>query len=200
MKIILIGATGTIGKEVASKLKKLDHEVLLVGRSSGDYRVNIEDPSSIEALYKDIGGFDALANASGEVAFSPLEKLTSQQWQSSLQSKLMGQINLVQKALPYIREKGSFTLVSGILSDQPIMAGTVATTINRAIEGFVTAAACELPKSLRINVISPNLLKESQNKYGAFFPGFVPVSGELVAEAYVKSILGVQTGQTFRVL
>ena len=94
---------------------------------------------------------------------------------------------------------GSITLISGILSEEPINWGVSATTINGAIEHFVKAAACELPKGLRINVVSPTVLTESMDKYADFFPGFVPVPAAKVALAYQKSVLGVQTGQVFKV-
>lgn len=199
MKIILIGSNGTVGSKVGQALKEFGHQVIPVGKRSGDFQVDIANPASVRELYQKIGEFDAVANASGDVAFAPLEQLGAEQWALSLGSKLMGQINLVQQALPFIRTGGSFTLVSGILSEEPIRAGVAATVVNRAIEGFAMAAACELPRSLRINVISPTMLEESKDAYGAFFSGFKPVSGIEVAQAYVKAISGIQTGKTFRV-
>lgn len=198
MKIIVVGATGTIGKLVSQTLEQSGHQVFKVGKTSGDYQVNMEDAASVRALYKKIGSFDAVVNASGDVAFAPLTELTREQWLHSLNSKLLGQINLVQEAIPFINEKGSFTLVSGIISDQPISQGTIATTVNRAVEGFVVAAACELPKSLRINVVSPTMLEEAAESYGPFFPGFQPVAGKIVAETFKKSVMGIQTGQIFK--
>ncbi|HVJ66071.1 MAG TPA: short chain dehydrogenase [Bdellovibrionota bacterium] len=198
-KIVVIGAEGTIGKKVTQTLEGLGHEVIRVGKSRGQHQVKIEDRNSVKALFEKIGAFDAVVNAAGDVAFAPFEKLGTNEWNLSLSSKLMGQVHLVQEALPYIREKGSFTLVSGILSEAPIFAGVAASTVNRAIEGFVMAAAAELPKGLRINVVSPTVLVESMPVYGPFFPGFVPVPGEKVAQTYVRSILGVETGKTLTV-
>ena len=116
-----------------------------------------------------------------------------------LQSKLMGQINLTRAAIAHLSDRGSITLISGILSEEPIHWGVSATTINGAIEHFVKGAACELPRGIRINVVSPTVLEESMGKYADFFPGFVPVPAARVAQAYKKSVLGVQTGQIFRV-
>ena len=36
-------------------------------------------------------------------------------------------------------------------------------------------------------------------EYFPFFPGIIPVSMEAVASAFSKSILGAQTGQTYKV-
>ena len=199
MKIILIGATGTIGKYVRAALEHPKNEILTVGRKSGDYQVDITQSNDIVRLYQKLGSFDAVVNASGEVAFVPFQTIREKDWNISLQSKLMGQIQLVQQALPYINEGGSFTLVSGILSEQFIQAGTIATTVNRALEGFVQAASCELPKQLRINIISPTLLTDSVSHYGEFFPGFKPIDGPSVGAAFKKAVMGIQTGQIFRV-
>ena len=136
MKLILIGANGTVGELVQKALAGAGHEIVKVGRKTGDFRVEIENSESVGNLYQAVGSFDAVAIAAGEVAFAPLAELTADKWQFSLGSKLMGQINLVQLAIPFIKEKGSFTLVSGIINDEPIFAGVAASAVSGALEGL----------------------------------------------------------------
>ncbi|WP_368150715.1 short chain dehydrogenase [Aeromonas sp. R2-4] len=198
MKIVIVGASGTVGSAVSELLAK-DHQVIRIGHSRGDATVDMRDHASIKALFAQVGQFDALVVASGSVAFNGLTEMTDEQWQVGLESKLMGQINLTRAAIPYLTDKGSITLISGILSEEPINWGVSASTVNGAIDHFVKAAACELPRGLRINVVSPTVLAESMDKYADFFPGFVPVPAAKVAQAYKKSVLGIQTGQVFRV-
>ncbi|HDX8367669.1 MULTISPECIES: short chain dehydrogenase [Aeromonas] len=198
MKIVIVGASGTIGSAVSDLLAK-DHQVIRVSHSQGDARVDMRDPASIRGLFAKLGQFDALVVASGSAAFNALTEMTDEEWQLGIQSKLMGQINLTRAAIPHLNDKGSITLISGILSEEPINWGASVTTINGAVEHFVKAAACELPRGLRINVVSPTVLEESMDKYASVFPGFVPVPAARVAQAYQKSVLGVQTGQVFRV-
>lgn len=198
MNIVIVGASGTVGSAVSELLAK-DHQVIRVGHSRGDARVDMRDPASIKALFAQVGPFDALVVASGSVAFNGLTEMTDEQWQVGIQSKLMGQINLTRAAIPYLNDKGSITLISGILSEEPINWGVSASTVNGAIDHFVKAAACELPRGLRINAVSPTVLEESMDKYADFFPGFVPVPAAKVAQAYKRSVLGIQTGQVFRV-
>jgi NAD(P)-dependent dehydrogenase (short-subunit alcohol dehydrogenase family) len=199
MKIILIGANGKIGELVQKALAGAGHEIVKVGRKSGDFRVEIENRESVRKLYQAVGSFDAVAIAAGEVAFAPLSELTAEKWQFSLGSKLMGQISLVQEAIPFIKENGSFTLVSGVLNDEPIFAGVAASTVSGALEGFVRATAIELPKGLRINLVNPTMLEESVPSMGSFFHGVIPVEGWKVAQAYKRAILGAQTGRVYRV-
>src|SRR5712664_4684546 len=169
MKIILIGANGTVGELVQTAMAGAGQEIVKVGRKSGDFQVDIESRESVRQLYRVVGSFDAVAVAAGEVVFAPLSQLTAENWQFSLGSKLMGQIGLVQEAIPFINERGSFTLVSGVLNEEPIFAGVAGATISGALEGFVRATAIELPKGLRINVVNPTILKESEAHMGSFF-------------------------------
>src|SRR5260370_14807420 len=130
MKIVLIGANGKIGELVQTAMAGTGHEIVKVGRQSGDFQVEIENRESVRKLYQAVGPFDAVAIAAGEIAFAPLSDLTAEKWQFSLGSKLMGQINLVQEAIPFIKEKGSFTLISGVLNDEPILPGVSGSAVS----------------------------------------------------------------------
>src|ERR1700681_4742970 len=199
MKIVLIGANGKIGELVQTAMADAGLEIVKVGRKSGDFQVHIESRESIRQLYQVVGSFDAVAVAAGGVVFSPPFPPPPANWQFSLGSKLMGQISLVQEAIPFINERGSFTLVSGVLNEEPIFAGVAGATVSGALEGFVRATAIELPKRLRINVVNPTILKESEARMGSFFPGVIPVEGWKVGQAYKRAILGAQTGRVYRV-
>src|ERR1700730_9482982 len=147
MKIILIGANGKIGELVQKAVAGAGPEVVKGGNKFGAFQIEINIGEGVRKLYQAVGSFDAVAIAAGQVAFAPLSELTAEEWQFSLGSKLMGQINLVQEAIPFINEKGSFTLVSGVLNEEPIFAGVAASTVSGALEGFVRAAAIELPNT-----------------------------------------------------
>jgi NAD(P)-dependent dehydrogenase (short-subunit alcohol dehydrogenase family) len=198
MRVILIGASGTLGKAVHRELSTR-HEVVRVGHSSGDLRVDITDLQSIEQLYEKIGEFDAVISATGNLHFGPFEQFTAEQFEIGLRSKLMGQVNLVTAGLKNIRPRGSFTLTSGQLNDDPIRGGVSGAMVNGALEGFVRSAAIELPRGLRINLVSPTVTEESLAAYRTFFPGQKPVPAAEVAFGYAKSVEGPQTGRVYRI-
>ncbi|MDN5286276.1 MAG: short chain dehydrogenase [Mucilaginibacter sp.] len=198
MKIIIIGATGTIGKHVVKALET-GHEIIKVGLKSGDHQVDINDTGSIKNLFEKVGQFDALISTTGDAHFGPFKDMTDSEFRMGINSKLMGQINLVLIGQHYINPKGSFTLTSGSLSEDPITFGASVSAINGALDSFVKAAAIELENSVRINAIGPGVVEESP-KYFPYFPGHVPVAMHRVAQAYVKSVLGAQTGQAYKVL
>lgn len=198
MKILVVGGSGTIGSAVVGLLRER-HEVIAAGFRSGDKQVDIADTQSIRALFESTGQYDAIICASGSVRFKKLNEMTSEDYLFGLQHKLMGQVNLVLIGKEYLSERGSFTLTSGILNYDPILAGSSAAMVNGALEGFVRAAAIELAHQSRINLISPTVLTESMSKYADYFRGFLPVDAQTVALAYLKSVEGAQTGQIYRV-
>lgn len=194
LRLILIGAEGDIGKAASEELSAR-HEVIKVGRNSGDIRADISDRASIDAMYRQAGEVDAVVSAAGAVHFGPLEEFTEEQFMIGLTNKIMGQVNVVLVGLNYVSDGGSFTLTSGVLDRDPIRLGAGAATANGALGGFVVGAAIEMPLGMRINVVSPGLLQASENRYGSFFPGHERVSSERVGLAYAKSVEGALTGQ-----
>lgn len=193
MKVVVIGATGTIGQAVVQALSPR-HEVVSVGRSSGKYQVDIGSQDSIHQLFEAISPFDAVISAAGAARFSALEALTDEDFQFSLANKLMGQINLIRVGLPFIADGGSFTLTSGVLSAEPIPGSAAISLVNAGLEGFVRAAALELPRGIRANVVSPPWVSETLVARGMDSPGGMPAAQ--VAAAYVEAVESQRTGET----
>jgi NAD(P)-dependent dehydrogenase (short-subunit alcohol dehydrogenase family) len=199
MKVLIVGASGTIGRAVAAELGKR-HDVIAAGRSSGDVRIDITDSASIAAAFKKVGRVDAVVSTAGHVKFAPLAEMNGEDYAIGNKDKLMGQVNLVLLGRESIADGGSFTLTSGVLDSDPIRGGSSASLVNGAINAFVMAAAIELPRGMRINAVSPGLITEAADAFGAFFRGFETVPAARAALAYSRSVEGAQTGRVYRVL
>jgi NAD(P)-dependent dehydrogenase (short-subunit alcohol dehydrogenase family) len=197
MKILIVGANGTIGKAVAAELSQR-HEIVTAGRSGGTFQVDTADPKSVRDLFSAVAKLDAVVCAAGNVHFGPLEEMTAEQFDIGLRDKLMGQVNLVLAGREFVNPGGSFTLIAGTLSQDPIRFGSSASMVNGALESFVRAAAIELHDQ-RINAVSPSVIAESMDAYGAYFRGFEPVPAKRVALAFSRSVEGAQTGRIYRV-
>ena len=193
MRILVAGASGTVGQAALKGLSR--HEIVTAGRSSGDVTVDLMNEESVRAMYHKVGMVDAVVAVAGHTHFGPLNTMTPEQFRKGLNDKLMGQINLVLLGQGNVNDGGSFTLTSGVLDRDPIRAGANAAAVNGALGGFVRSAAIEMPRGIRINVVSPGLLEESVVKYDGFFPGHEPVSSARVGLAYAKSVEGAITGQ-----
>lgn len=198
VRILLVGAGGTLGGAVNRALVERGHEVIGVGRSGGDLVCDVTDPEAVARMYGQAGPLDAVAVAAGDAVFRPLAELSADDFAATFRGKALSQLELVRQGARHVAETGSFTLVSGILTEEPIVAGSAASAANGAVEAFVRAAAIELPPR-RINAVSPTVAEESLPAYGPFFAGMEPVPASRVATAYVRSIEGAQTGQVYRV-
>ncbi|MBI3211689.1 MAG: short chain dehydrogenase [Simkania negevensis] len=199
MRIIVIGGNGTIGSAVVKELSER-HEILIVGKHRGDLLCDIRSEESIQSMFSKAGNFDALIATVGNVHFEEFSHMTSTKYRIGLDDKLMGQVNLVLIGSQFIQDQGSFTLTSGILNRDPIQAGSSASMVNGALEGFVKGVAIELPRQIRINIVSPTVIAESMEIYGPYFHGFMPIPAAKAALAYSKSVEGLQTGQVYLVV
>ncbi|MFK7846594.1 MAG: short chain dehydrogenase [Rhodothermales bacterium] len=198
MKILVVGGTGTIGKRVSTKLAE-QHEVINVGRSSGDIHVDITSADSITSMYKQAGLLDAVVCIAGEAKWAPFNELSEEDYFVGLRSKLMGQVNLVRIGQAHVKEQGSFTLSTGILADDPVVMTASAAMVNGGIHSFVKAASLEMQKGQRLNVVSSGLVEDSVDKYEAYFPGHNPIPMPKVVNAYLKSIMGKRNGDIIRI-
>ena len=192
MRILLIGATGTIGSAVAAALRDR-HQLVLASRHKAPEHVDISDPESIRALYERVGRVDAVLSAAGQAAFKPLASLTDADFEFSLHNKLMGQVNLVRYGTDSVADGGSFTLTSGVLAQEPMPGAAAISLVNAGLEGFVRGAALELPWNQRINAVSPPWVAETLRAMGQDPKGGLPAA--VVAKAYVASVEGKETGK-----
>jgi NAD(P)-dependent dehydrogenase (short-subunit alcohol dehydrogenase family) len=197
MKILVVGASGKLGSAVVAELSKR-HDVVAASRSSS-VSVDVKDMASIRAMFAKVGKVDAIVFTAGKAHFGPLAAMTPELMAVGINDKLMGQVNLVLAGTEYLNDGGSFTLVSGILSSEPIKAGTNASLVNGAIDAFVIASAIELPRGIRINAVSATVFEEAMEHYGPFFRGFKPVPVADVALAFSRSVEGADTGRIYKI-
>ena len=196
MKVVVVGASGAVGKAAADALS-LRHEVIRVNRNSGDVQMDIEDVDSIRAMYRQVGKLDAVVSAVGHGHFGAVDQMTSEQFMKGINHKTLPQVNLVLEGFEYINDGGSFTLTSGVLNRDPIRGGSCAAAANGALDGFVVGAAVDMPRGIRINSVSPEVLEVSRAKFDGFFHGHNHVSTDEVGLAYCKAVEGCLSGQVF---
>jgi NAD(P)-dependent dehydrogenase (short-subunit alcohol dehydrogenase family) len=192
MKIIVIGATGTVGSEVVKALSLNKHEIVRASRS-GDVKVNLDDAASIRAMFEKVRDVDAVVSCAGNAAFKPFADLADADYELGLRSKLMGQVSLARLAKDHLRNGGSITVTTGVLAMHPMLGSASISMVNAGLEGFVRAAALEMPRKLRINAVSPPWVKETMVKFGMDpTPGLASAD---VAKAYVAAVEGSHQGK-----
>lgn len=198
MKILIVGGNGTIGKKVAAHLNK-KHEVVIAGRRNADVEVNISDKASIHRMFESVPLIDAVVCTAGEAKWDNFNDLTEKDFYIGIQSKMMGQVNLVRIGKDFINSGGSFTLTTGILADDPVAKTTSAALVNGALHSFVKAVSLEVENDIRINAVAPGLVEDAYERYKSFFPGYNPIPMEKVINGYVRSVEGKVRGEVIRI-
>ncbi|MDY8135827.1 short chain dehydrogenase [Aquimarina sp. 2201CG5-10] len=198
MKILVIGATGTIGKEVYSSLKNDYTEVYGAHRNSESFPIDITDSTSIIKLLKGLPQLDAIVNVAGTAAWKSFSKLTEEDYYKGIQSKLMGQVNLTHIAQDYLSDKGSITLTTGILAEHYEPDTVALSLVNGAIHSFVNAVSHELDRNIRINVVAPGAISGSFPK-DKKFAGYYPVDITDVTSVYKQALTTNITGKVLKI-
>ncbi|MEM9362881.1 MAG: short chain dehydrogenase [Bacteroidota bacterium] len=198
MKILIIGGHGTIGKKVSAHFKE-NHEVIIAGRNSGSVQVDISSSASIEKMFEQVGPVDAIVCIAGEAKWNNFTSLSEDDYYVGIKSKLMGQVNLTRIGTSYLNPKGSITLTTGILADDPVEKTASAAMVNGAIHSFVKAVSLELENGSRLNVVSAGTVEDAYDKYRDYFPGHYPVSMNKVVKGYERSVLGRGNGTVIRI-
>ena len=195
-KIVVVGATGRLGRVVVGGLS--DYEVIRAGRSGPDLKIDALDFESVSDVFASIGTFDGLISCIGGTPFKTFEELTMEDFALGLSKKCFSQLNLAKAAIPYLTENGSITLTSGIIGDEPILAGSCAAAANGALNTCVSTLAAEYAGKLRINIVSPSIIENSVEDYGMLFDGFEPTSKKRIVEAYRRTISAPISGRVLR--
>lgn len=191
MKILVIGAGGTIGNAVAERLA-VRHEVVRASRR-GPARVDMADTATIDALFAEVGTVTAVVCCAVSGGLAPLNIESDKDFWSGLDGKLVGQVNLVRQALAHVRDGGSVTLTSGRFA-QPVPGSSLGHLINAGLEAFVHAAAPEMPRGIRLNTVSPGWVRETRLALGMDPAAGTPVAA--VARLYLDAVEGTAHGRT----
>jgi NAD(P)-dependent dehydrogenase (short-subunit alcohol dehydrogenase family) len=191
MRILIIGASGTIGRAIVAALEP-SHELVLASRQTTPIAVDIQDPKSIAAMYRAVRKIDAVICSAGDVAFVPLSQLSDADFDYSLKNMLMGQVNLVRYGLSIVADRGSFTLTAGTLSRLPMHGGAAISLVTAGLEGFVRAAAMEAPRGIRVNIVSPPWVTETLQARGIDLSNSLPAA--VGARSYLENLFGQDSG------
>ena len=195
MRILVVGATGTVGRAVVDALSA-SNEVISASLRSSTVKVDIADPASIQQMYRSVGRLNAVVCAAGQAKFAPLAQLSEADFRFCLDNKLMGQVNLVRYGFEHVEDAGSFTLTTGILAQAPMPGSAAISLVNAGVEGFIRAAALEAPRKIRVNAVSPPWVAETLQALKMDTSQGLPAT--IVARAYVRSVTGTDTGLTLQ--
>ncbi len=192
MKIIIVGASGRIGKEIDKALSGR-HDIIRVGAHSGDLLCDYTNTDSILNMFEKVGAFDSLISVvGGDSTFKLFDNLDDDDYRFGFERKFLGQVRLIRYGESFVRDNGSFILTSGFLSHYPNSSSIATGPLNAAVDTYVRNTASLLPRGVRINVVSPApIVEQGQERRGL-------VTAVQTAKLYVQAVESDITGQVLR--
>ncbi len=191
MKIVVIGASGTIGQQVADQLAER-HEVVRVSRRS-DPAVDLDDQASIAALVEAVTELDAIVCCAAHAPLTDLATLPNHDPTPVLRSKLLGQVALTSHAVARLNDGGSITLTSGGIPEST-PGSSIGALVNAGLDAFVDAATPDLTRGIRLNAVCPGWVRETLVELGMDPADGMPAAD--VARAYVDAVEGTMQGES----
>ncbi|MGO1056193.1 short chain dehydrogenase [Crossiella sp. CA198] len=180
VKVLVIGGSGTIGSAVVRELRERGHTVLSASRS-GELAVDVERPESVHALLDGVPELDAVVCCAASGGLTMVDAGSDAEFTRGLDGKLLGQVRLLRSAIPRLRDGGSVTLTGGTFVE-PLPGASFGALVNAGLAAFVAAAALELPRGLRVNLVAPGWVRETLGSATAGVPAAE------VALAYARAV------------
>jgi len=162
--VLVVGASGTIGKETAKLLAGSGANVFICGRNSEriqetaheagiplvqSFIVDITKPDDIAAMAAALPTLDALINTAGIGIIKPFETLTFEELQQSIEVNLFGTFHLLKAFLPAMKEqkKGLIIHLPGVLGKTPMAGATAYAASKYALNGMMKSLREELKRT-----------------------------------------------------
>lgn len=189
-KVLILGATGLIGKAIAELLEG-KAEVVKASFSHPENKVDISEPESLKALFAKVGKVDAIVCTAGMAEFALWDQADDAQWDFGIKNKMMGQINTIRFGEQYVNDDGAIILSTGVLAQYPMPGSGILTTVNAAVEAAIKASVTEI-EGIRINAVSPGWVAETMVAMGMDPEPGLPAKD--VAQYYVDLIESSNSG------
>ena len=175
-----------------------DNDLTATMRNGPDLKIDAIDFTAATEAIKSVGSVDGLISCIGGTPFKPFDKLTIDDFAAGRATKCLSQLNLAKAAIPQLKENGSITLTSGIIGDEPLIAGSCAAAANGALNMSVSTLAAEYAGILRINIFPPSIIENSVDYYRSLFDGYEPTTNESIIHADRQTISAPINGRILR--
>jgi len=174
---LVVGGSSGIGRATAALMLDRGAAVWIAGRTQAkldaalasfgaDARaqsvaLDMTDGASIKTGLSGIedASLDALTVTASSAVHGPFSELAVEEARAMFDSKFWGPYRLARAALPKLRDGGAITFFSGVLSRRPGLNCSALGAVNAAVEGLARDLALELEPRLRVNCVSPGMVR-----------------------------------------
>lgn len=173
-KILIIGATGSVGSALSGLLKQDGIDAHLVAKNkdevsklSDEYgfshtSTSVLDSDFLEKIHSDLNGVDiqGLAYCVGSIDLKPFNLVTKKDYLNCFDLNFFPVIDLIKKFQENLKKnKSSIVLFSTIAVKQGFPNHSIISPVKASLEGLTISLASELAPNVRVNCIAPSLSK-----------------------------------------
>ncbi len=147
-RILVVGATGVLGRRLCERLAGRTREIVVTGRSAAaaeDVRrelglraahaLDLVDHDAVAEVVRraaeELGGLDAVVIATGAAAFGPAAEEDEAVVEELFEINALGPMALVRAALPHLSDGGAVAVLTGVVAELPL-AGMAAYAASKA--------------------------------------------------------------------
>ena len=169
-KYLVVGATGSIGSNLAEQLVASDKEIHLVGRNENqtqslaeklncNYTIaNVLEDGFVEKIRSDIQDIKGIAYCVGSIDLKPLRMVNEDDFNKCMKLNLYSAVNLIKGFQETLKNnKGSIVLFSTVAAQRGFTNHSIIASTKAAVEGFAISLAAEFAPNIRVNCIAPSL-------------------------------------------
>jgi NAD(P)-dependent dehydrogenase (short-subunit alcohol dehydrogenase family) len=194
------------GYKVAATSRNAEELQMQVGQKSENFlamKVNIADDQEVKEAMKQtvetFGRLDVVVNNAGYVIYGTLEELSEKEFRQSIEINLLGTVNTIRNAMPYLRKQKSGHIInfSSIGGYRGYASGAAYSSVKFAIIGLSESLAEEVKHlGVKVTVVAPGFFRTSFLDKGAdmYAKNRIAEYNTADVEAWMQQMAGKQQG------
>ncbi len=171
-KYLILGATGSIGSSLATKLKSSGHDIHLVARNEDEVKeisekldcsftvANVLEENFVEKIKADVDEIKGIAYCVGSIDLKPLRMVTEKDFNKCMKLNLYSAVEVIKGYQENLKKnKGSIVLFSTVAAQRGFTNHAIIASAKAAVEGLTVTLAAEFAPNIRVNCVAPSLTK-----------------------------------------
>tara|TARA_Y100000591_G_scaffold326017_1_gene347948 strand:- start:1505 stop:2221 length:717 start_codon:yes stop_codon:yes gene_type:complete len=171
-KILIFGATGSVGSSLAKLYGNESDKIHLIGKNDEEVSnlskevncsfsiADVTDQNFVEKISDDLKNEDinGIAYCIGSIDLKPINLVTKKDFLKSLELNFFPIIEIIKKFKENLKKnKSSVVVFSTVAVKQGFPNHSIISPVKASLEGLTVSLAAELAPNVRINCIAPSL-------------------------------------------
>ena len=169
-KYLIVGATGSIGSNLATQLHNSNKDVHLVGRNENETKAlseklgftytiaDVLEDGFVDKIKSDITDIKGIAYCVGSIDLKPLKISTESDFNKCMKLNLYSAVELIKGFHESLKKnKGSIVLFSTVAAQRGFTNHSIIASAKAAIEGLTVSIAAEFAPNTRANCVALSL-------------------------------------------